>query len=61
MIVHGMSDDNVLLDNSLRLVDKMNQLNKPVVFQPYLFEKHGFRSREASFHFETALLSFIQR
>ncbi|WP_295127062.1 S9 family peptidase [uncultured Chitinophaga sp.] len=41
-IVHGTMDDNVHLQNSIQLVDKLEDLNKHFEFMVYPGERHGW-------------------
>ncbi|HYK77168.1 MAG TPA: S9 family peptidase [Daejeonella sp.] len=42
-IVHGTMDDNVHMQNSIQLVNKLQDLNKHFEFMLYPGERHGFR------------------
>ena len=42
-IVHGTMDDNVHMQNSIQLINKLQDLNKHFEFMLYPGERHGFR------------------
>ena len=44
-IVHGMMDDNVHMQNSLQLVDRLQQLNKTFELMLFPGERHGWRKK----------------
>ncbi len=46
-IVHGTMDDNVHMQNSIQLVNKLEDLNKHFEFMLYPGERHGFRGLKA--------------
>ncbi len=46
-IVHGTMDDNVHLQNSIQLVDKLENLNKEFEFMLYPGERHGWGGAKA--------------
>ncbi|WP_111596301.1 S9 family peptidase [Chitinophaga skermanii] len=56
-IVHGTMDDNVHMQNSIQLVDKLENLNKHFEFMVYPGERHGWggvkriHSRDESYRF----------
>jgi dipeptidyl-peptidase-4 len=41
-IVHGTMDDNVHLQNSIQLINKLQDLNKHFEFKLYRGERHGW-------------------
>jgi dipeptidyl-peptidase-4 len=46
-IVHGTMDDNVHLQNSIQLIDKLQDLNKHFEFMLYPGERHGWGGSKA--------------
>ena len=46
-IVHGTMDDNVHMQNSIQLVDKLQDLNKHFEFMLYPGERHGWGGKKA--------------
>ncbi|MBW8685869.1 S9 family peptidase [Chitinophaga rhizophila] len=57
-IVHGTMDDNVHMQNSIQLVDKLENLNKHFEFMVYPGERHGWRSIK-SLHSDNETYRFI--
>lgn len=60
LLIHGMSDDNVVFRNSTKLMDAMQQLgahNMSVMTYPK--EKHGFRDTENRIHRDRQVLEFF--
>ncbi|MFC5411451.1 DPP IV N-terminal domain-containing protein [Larkinella bovis] len=58
-IVHGTMDDNVHMQNSIQLVDKLEDLNKHFEFMVYPGARHGFGTKGKHAQAETA--RFIYR
>jgi dipeptidyl-peptidase-4 len=58
-IVHGTMDDNVHMQNSIQLVDKLEDLNKHFEFMIYPGARHGFGNKGKHAQMETA--RFIYR
>jgi dipeptidyl-peptidase-4 len=46
-IVHGTMDDNVHMQNSLQLIDRLEDLNKHFEFMEYPGERHGWGGKKA--------------
>jgi dipeptidyl-peptidase 4 len=46
-IVHGTMDDNVHMQNSIQLIDKLQDLNKNFEFMLYPGERHGWGGKKA--------------
>lgn len=46
-IVHGTMDDNVHMQNSIQLIDTLQNLDKPFEFMLYPGERHGWRGAKA--------------
>jgi dipeptidyl-peptidase-4 len=59
-IVHGTMDDNVHMQNSIQLVDKLENLNKHFEFMVYPGERHGWRSIKSQ-HSDNEAYRFIYR
>jgi len=57
-IVHGTMDDNVHMQNSIQLVDKLENLNKHFEFMVYPGERHGWRSIKSR-HSDNEMYRFI--
>ncbi len=47
-IVHGTMDDNVHMQNSIQLIDALQNLGKPFEFMLYPGERHGVRGAKAA-------------
>lgn len=60
LIIHGLIDENVHFYHTSQLVNALVRLNKPYQLQVYPTERHSLRNLEASKHYETTLLSFLQ-
>lgn len=60
LIIHGLIDENVHFYHTSQLVNALVRLNKPYQLQVYPMERHSLRNLEASKHYETTLLSFLQ-
>lgn len=60
LIIHGLIDENVHFCHTSQLVNALIRLNKPYQLQVYPTERHSLRNLEASKHYETTLLSFLQ-
>ncbi len=61
LLVHGMADDNVIVDNSLRLMEALQKAG--VLFETSLYpgEPHGLRDRVNRIHFGRSMLDFFER
>ncbi|MDZ7373446.1 MAG: S9 family peptidase [candidate division KSB1 bacterium] len=59
LLVHGTTDDNVHLQNTLQLVDKLQLLNKPFELMLYPEERHGIGAR--SRHLQRLIYEFWVR
>ena len=57
-IVHGTMDDNVHMQNSIQLINKLQDLNKDFEFMLYPGERHGFRGTKAR-HSSQATTRFL--
>lgn len=59
-IVHGTSDDNVHMQNSIQLIDKLQDLNKHFEFMLYPGQRHGIGGLKA-LHNRTEATAFYYR
>lgn len=59
-IVHGTMDDNVHMQNSIQLVDKLENLNKHFEFMIYPGARHGFGAGKAK-HAQMETARFVYR
>lgn len=60
LIIHGLIDENVHFYHTSQLINCLIKANKPYQLQVYPNERHSLRNLEASKHYETTLLSFLQ-
>lgn len=61
LLVHGMADDNVLFTHSTRLMQALQQLNKPFELMTYPGGKHGLiRDPVMGRHYYEGVLRFFQ-
>lgn len=61
LIIHGLIDENVHFFHTSQLINLLIKANKPYQLQIYPNERHSLRNLEASKHYETTLLSFLQK
>lgn len=61
LIIHGLIDENVHFQHSSILVSALIKACKPHHIQVYPNERHGIRNHEASEHYKTLILSFLQK
>lgn len=57
-IVHGSADDNVHMQNSMQLINKLEDMRKHFEFMIYPGERHGFRDLKAQ-HNRTEIYKFF--
>ncbi len=60
-LIHGMADDNVSFQNSIKLMDALHTQGKSFELMTYPGEKHGFRARKNRVHRDKAILDFFDR
>ncbi|XP_078040146.1 dipeptidyl peptidase 9 [Augochlora pura] len=60
LIIHGLIDENVHFFHTSQLIDALVKSGKPYQLQVYPNERHSLRSLDASKHYETTLLFFLQ-
>lgn len=61
LLIHGMSDDNVVFLNSLKLMKALQTNETPFELMTYPGEKHGFRARTDKVHRDALILDFFNR
>jgi len=61
LLVHGLNDENVHFLHSAELINCLIRAGKPYQLLLYPNERHSLRRLEASEHYETGLLSFLQQ
>lgn len=60
LLIHGMSDDNVVFRNSTKLMDEMHKLGaQNMQVMTYPSEKHGFRQHHNKVHRSRLTLEFF--
>ncbi|QEL20029.1 DPP IV N-terminal domain-containing protein [Limnoglobus roseus] len=57
LLIHGLMDDNVHVQNSMQLVDALQKANKPFELMIYPPSRHGIRGE----HYQTLQIDFIRR
>ncbi|CAG9860999.1 unnamed protein product [Phyllotreta striolata] len=60
LIIHGLIDENVHFYHTSQLINSLVKAGKPYQLQIYPNERHSLRHLDASKHYETTLLSFLQ-
>lgn len=60
LIIHGLIDENVHFFHTSELINALVKTGKPYRLQIYPTERHSLRSLDATRHYETTLLSFLQ-
>lgn len=60
LIIHGLIDENVHFFHTSQLINALVKTGKPYQLQIYPNERHSLRTPDASKHYETTLLSFLQ-
>ena len=61
LLYHGMSDDNVLFQNSTELMAKMQEEKVPFELMVYPGKGHGISGANVSVHLWQTILSFLDR
>ncbi len=61
LIIHGMADDNVIFQNTVKLVDTLQKAGKPFELMTYPGEKHGFRAKTSRLHRDQLIVDFFER
>ncbi|KFM80750.1 Dipeptidyl peptidase 9, partial [Stegodyphus mimosarum] len=61
LIIHGLRDENVHFAHTSQLINALIKAGKPYQLQIYPTERHSLRHLDASEHYETTLLSFLQQ
>jgi dipeptidyl-peptidase-4 len=60
LIIHGLADDNVIFDNSARMIAALQKAGKPFQFMPYPGQTHGIRDPALQTHLWTTVLDFLK-
>lgn len=61
LLIHGMADDNVFFDNSVKLMSVLQQKGKQFELMTYPGKKHGIRGQSARGHLYHQMLNFFGR
>jgi len=61
LLVHGSSDDNVHVQNTMRLVDDLVQANKKFDWRIYPDKNHGIYGGNTRLHLYTLMTEFIKK
>ena len=61
LVIHGMADDNVVFQNSVKLMAELQKLGKEFELMTYPGEKHGFRATANKIHRDRLILDFFDR
>ena len=60
LIAHGISDDNVHVQNAYNLVEALNKAEKPYELYLYPQKDHGIRGDDMQFHLFERILEFFE-
>ena len=61
LLMHGMSDDNVVFTHSMRLMQALQERNKPFELMAYPNAKHSMQQRAVAVHRFNLILDFFSR
>jgi dipeptidyl-peptidase-4 len=61
LLVHGMADDNVLFQNSVMLIDALQQARIPFEMMTYPGKKHGIQGKPVRIHLFEMILEHFRR
>jgi len=61
LLIHGMADDNVFFDNSVKLMATLQNAGKPFELMTYPGKKHGIRGEATRAHLWRLALDFFKR
>jgi len=61
LLIHGMADDNVFFDNSVKLMAALQNKGKPFELMTYPGKKHGIRGEATQAHLYNHALEFFRR
>lgn len=61
LLIHGMADDNVFLDNSVRMAAALQHERKPFDMMFYPGERHGFYDPDMAAHYLLQAKDFFDR
>ncbi len=61
LLVHGMSDDNVLFDNSTQIMSELQEGGHPFEVMVYPGQRHGIRGENLGTHLLKTRMNFLDR
>ena len=61
LLMHGMADDNVILENSTRVIDALQASSTPFELMLYPGQRHGVRGNERQLQQWRTYLDFLDR
>ncbi|MEL7129046.1 MAG: S9 family peptidase, partial [Pseudomonadota bacterium] len=61
LLIHGMADDNVVFENSTRLMAELQQRGKTFELMTYPGQRHGIRGEELQIHLMRTRMEFLNR
>lgn len=61
LLMHGMADDNVVFENSVRLYAELQQRDIPFEMMTYPGERHGIRGEALRTHLMKTRMAFLNR
>ena len=61
LLMHGMADDNVILENSTRVMDALQASSTPFELMLYPGQRHGIRGNERQLQQWRTYLDFLDR
>ena len=61
LLIHGSGDDNVHVQNSMRLIDAIIEKGKQFEWMIYPDKKHGISGLNAQNHLYTKMTNFIKK
>ena len=61
LLMHGMADDNVILENTTRVMDALQAKSIPFELMLYPGQRHGVRGNERQLHQWRTYLDFLDR
>ncbi len=61
LLLHGMADDNVILENSTRVIDALQSRSIPFEMMLYPGQRHGVRGNERQLQQWRTYLDFLDR
>jgi dipeptidyl-peptidase-4 len=61
LLVHGMADDNVFFDHSVKLMASLQQARKPFELMTYPGKRHRITGEDERVHLYRMMLDFFRR